>query len=122
MIFSLVTLWRIQVHVEYPNGQQAAVGKDGTIDFIIMENLFHGCEIQAIYDLKGSERDRYVAQAGKGDGPPVLLDDNLRELSRNSPTLVTPAAYKALQQSLNNDTGKAFFIIIENSLFNISSV
>jgi hypothetical protein len=94
-----------QVQIEYPNGRASSFGKDGLMDFIIMENLFHACEVQSIYDLKGSERDRYANETEpRNGGPTVLLDDNLRELIRTSPTLVSPAAFLTLQQSLCDDT------------------
>jgi len=94
-----------QVQMEYLNGRASSFGKDGFKDFIIMENLFHGWEVQSIYDLKGSERDRYVNETeSRNGGPIVLLDENLRELIRTSPTLVSPAAFLTLQQSLCDDT------------------
>jgi hypothetical protein len=94
-----------QVQIEYPNGRAPSFGKDGLMDLLIMENLFHGCEVQSIYDLKGSERDRYANETEpRNGGPTVLLDDNLRELIRTSPTLVSPAAFLRLQQSLCDDT------------------
>ncbi|KAL4529056.1 hypothetical protein Ndes2437A_g03576 [Nannochloris sp. 'desiccata'] len=94
-----------QVQIEYFSARAPSFGKEGLMDFIIMENLFHGCEVQSIYDLKGSERDRYANETeSRNGGPTVLLDDNLRELIRTSPTLVTPAAFLTLQQSLCDDT------------------
>ena len=95
-----------QVQIEYASGRLPITGKDGVLDFIVMENLFHDTDIQAIYDLKGSERDRYVADAVKQPTPAVLLDDNLRELNRSTPTLTTPSAYKRIQQSLFDDTSE----------------
>jgi len=94
-----------QVQIEYPNGRAPSFWKDGVMDFIIMENLLHGWEVQSIYDLKGSERDRYANETeARNGGPTVLLDDNLREIIRTSPTLVSPAAFLTLQQSLCDDT------------------
>ena len=92
-----------QVQLEYANGRSAPFGKDGAIDFIVMENLFHGCDVKSIYDLKGSERDRYAADNGR-NSPATLLDDNLREANRTNPTLVSPVAFKELQQCLVDDT------------------
>ena len=108
-----------QVQLEYPNGRASSFGKDGAMDFIIMENLFHGCEIQAVYDLKGSERDRYVHETEARNGAPtVLLDDNLRQLHRSSPTLVTPAAFLTLQQSLCDDTSK-YIVLYRPIIFTV---
>lgn len=96
--------------MDYASGRASPIGKDGVIDFIVMENLFHDCHVNTVYDLKGSERDRYVAASdllgAKGGGPITLLDDNLRELNRSSPTLVTPAAFVKLQQCLCDDTSE----------------
>lgn len=95
-----------QVSLEYSNGKAPFGNKDGVLDFIIMENLFHGCSVNAIYDLKGSERDRYVAETSKNvdSAPVVLLDENLRELNQASPTLLAPGTFARLQQMLYADT------------------
>jgi len=71
-----------------------------------MENLFHGCEIDTVYDLKGSERDRYVSEPKNKNSSSVLLDENLRELNQASPTLVYPVAFERLQRSLCDDTSE----------------
>ncbi len=87
----------------------------------MMENLFHDCHVHTVYDLKGSERDRYVTASDlhgvKGGGPITLLDDNLRELNRASPTLVTPAAFIKLQQCLCEDTST--YTIIPSVFFTV---
>ncbi|RMZ53721.1 hypothetical protein APUTEX25_003255, partial [Auxenochlorella protothecoides] len=85
---------------------QATIGKSETIDFLIMENIFYGCDIHRIYDLKGSERDRYVAQGASTRGT-VLLDQNLKEISLNNPLSITPASFEHLKGVLQEDTGKA---------------
>ena len=71
-----------------------------------MENLFHNCDVDSIYDLKGSERDRYASESRSKLSPAVLLDENLRELNQASPTFVSPWAFARLQESLHDDTSK----------------
>jgi hypothetical protein len=58
----------VQVSVKYANSGAVPFGgavgnaaKDGVIDLLITENIFYGRAISRIYDLKGSERDRYAA-------------------------------------------------------------
>jgi hypothetical protein len=59
-----------QVSAKYANNSGAvpfggsvggAAARDGVIDVMVTENLFYNRSISRIYDLKGSERDRYVA-------------------------------------------------------------
>lgn len=49
--------------------------KDGSIDVLVMENIFYDRQVSRIYDLKGSERSRYGGgaagwggAAGRGGG------------------------------------------------------
>ncbi|PRW32495.1 FAB FYVE-domain PI-3,4-kinase [Chlorella sorokiniana] len=100
-----------QVSVQYSGGRGAPSGpswggKEGTMDLLITENVFYGREAQVarIYDLKGSQRDRYAADDPTAAGA-VLLDENLQELNLSSPTLVGPRAYACLQRALWSDTG-----------------
>lgn len=39
-------------------GGAAGLFKDGSIDVLVMENIFYDRQISRIYDLKGSERSR----------------------------------------------------------------
>uniref|UniRef100_A0A1D1ZQN6 1-phosphatidylinositol-3-phosphate 5-kinase n=3 Tax=Auxenochlorella protothecoides TaxID=3075 RepID=A0A1D1ZQN6_AUXPR len=89
--------------VTLKSDRQATIGKSETIDFLIMENIFYGCDIHRIYDLKGSERDRYVAQGASTRGT-VLLDQNLKEISLNNPLSITPASFEHLKGVLQEDT------------------
>lgn len=43
-------------------GGAAGLFKDGSIDVLVMENIFYDRQISRIYDLKGSERSRCVHQ------------------------------------------------------------
>jgi hypothetical protein len=54
--------------------------KDGVLDVVVMENIFYDRQISRIYDLKGSERSRFNADAAANpqDAGEVHLDDNLR--------------------------------------------
>jgi 1-phosphatidylinositol-3-phosphate 5-kinase len=84
------------------------------MDLLIMENLFYGRQVDRIYDLKGSSRDRYAVDSGSA-GLPVLLDDNLRELNQAQPTLVAPDAYNRLQRAVWADTGKLVHAVVDSS-------
>jgi 1-phosphatidylinositol-3-phosphate 5-kinase len=61
-------------------GGQGGPFKDGSIDVLVMENIFYDRQISRIYDLKGSERSRFNADAAANpqDAGAVHLDDNLR--------------------------------------------
>ena len=39
------------------------LSKDGALDLLVMENCFYDRQISRIYDLKGSERNRFNAEA-----------------------------------------------------------
>eukprot|EP00887_Chlorella_sp_A99_P005551 scaffold1.g5551.t1 len=87
-----------QVSVQYTGGKGAPAappfgGREGTMDLLV----------HRIYDLKGSERDRYAADDPTMVGA-VLLDENLRELNLSCPTAVGPSAYARLQRALWSDT------------------
>ena len=47
---------------------RSASGKSDSVDFLVMENIFYDKQVQRVYDLKGSERDRYVSQASEMGG------------------------------------------------------
>jgi 1-phosphatidylinositol-3-phosphate 5-kinase len=70
-------------------------------DILIMENLFYGRRISRIFDLKGSERNRYVQSKGQND---VLMDENLLEFVCESPLFIRPHAKNVLTRSILNDT------------------
>jgi hypothetical protein len=61
-------------------GGQGGPFRDGSIDVLVMENIFYDRQIGRIYDLKGSERSRFNADAAANpqDAGAVHLDDNLR--------------------------------------------
>ncbi|MEW5311615.1 MAG: hypothetical protein WDW38_003314 [Sanguina aurantia] len=80
--------------------------KEGVIDLVIMENCFYDRQIHRIYDLKGSERNRYNADAANNpnDSKEVHLDDNLRRTIVSNPMCVTPASRCALEAAVWADT------------------
>lgn len=61
--------------MSYRSAGPSASGKVDSVDFIIMENVFYNREVQRVYDLKGSERDRYVSKASESGG--MLLGSGL---------------------------------------------
>lgn len=86
----------------------------GPLDFIVMENVFYGHGIDVIYDLKGSFRDRYAAPVHQY-GPPVLLDENLRERNLLTPTIISAQSFQTLEACLQSDTSKHSFSHILSS-------
>ncbi len=44
-------------------GAPAGLFKDGSLDVLVMEHVFYDRQISRIYDLKGSERSRFNADA-----------------------------------------------------------
>ena len=63
------------------------LAKDGTMDVLIIENIFYGQDVPRIYDLKGSERSRWSEEDPSVAGS-VLMDANLRESNLTAPLLV----------------------------------
>ena len=65
--------------------KNSTTGQGMNLEFLVMENLFFGKEVSKSYDLKGSVRNRLMAEAeGAVDGQ-VLLDENLIRVSCESP-------------------------------------
>lgn len=99
-----------QVSVQYTGGKGAPSvppfgGKEGVMDLLVTENVFYGrdAQVSRVYDLKGSQRDRYNSENPAAAGA-VLLDENLKELNMSSPTLVGPRAFARLQRALWSDS------------------
>ena len=92
MIFSLQ-----QVVVKHAKG-----GKETRMDLMIMENLLYGRQATRVYDLKGSLRSRYNADA-KGKNS-VLLDQNLLESIQTNPIFISNKAKRLLERAVWNDT------------------
>ena len=79
---------------------KAGSGKTTTQNLVVMENLFYNKNINKIYDLKGSRRNRYVDP----DSPGVLLDQNLLQVMFTTPICVDQLSKIKLQASIWNDT------------------
>lgn len=94
----------LQVSIENPGPVNTPAWGTGPLDFIVMENVFYGHDVDVIYDLKGSFRDRYAAPLHQY-GPPVLLDENLRERNLLTPTIISARSFQYLEACLQNDTG-----------------
>eukprot|EP00878_Enallax_costatus_P009679 GHUV01010111.1.p1 GENE.GHUV01010111.1~~GHUV01010111.1.p1 ORF type:complete len:168 (+),score=51.26 GHUV01010111.1:301-804(+) len=71
-----------------------------------MENIFYDRQITRIYDLKGSERSRFNADAAANpqDVGAVHLDDNLRRANLQQPILVDEGMLRAMERALWSDT------------------
>eukprot|EP00775_Hariotina_reticulata_P003719 gene3719-3981_t len=87
-------------------GGQAGPFKDGVIDVLVMENIFYDRQISRIYDLKGSERSRFNADAAANpqDAGAVHLDDNLRRSNLQAPILVDQCLLRSMERALWADT------------------
>lgn len=42
--------------------------RDNVLDLMVMENIFYDRRIDRVYDLKGSERDRYAEDDPRQSG------------------------------------------------------
>jgi len=72
------------------------------LDLLVMENLFYGRHTTRLYDLKGSKRSRYNADASGMNK--VLLDQNLIETMPTAPIFVNNKAKLVLDRAVYNDT------------------
>ncbi|GAA6009969.1 hypothetical protein JCM11491_005808 [Sporobolomyces phaffii] len=69
------------------------------LDFLVMENLFYGRQLKQIFDLKGSTRNRRADQNN-----PVLLDENLMEISLKTPIYVREESQSFIREAIFNDS------------------
>ncbi|KAI3920656.1 hypothetical protein MKW92_021017 [Papaver armeniacum] len=86
-----------QVTSKHQNGE-----KDARMDVLVMENLLFLRNLTRLYDLKGSTRSRYNADASGSNK--VLLDQNLIEAMPTSPIFVENKAKRLLERAVWNDT------------------
>ncbi|RXM34146.1 1-phosphatidylinositol 3-phosphate 5-kinase [Acipenser ruthenus] len=101
--------------IGYKNSQNNTEKK---LDLLVMENLFYGCKMAQVFDLKGSLRNRNVkTDTGKESCEVVLLDENLLKLMRDSPLYIRSHCKSVLRASIHSD---AYFLsshlIIDYSL------
>lgn len=70
------------------------LGKDWTLDVIVMENVFYNRNMDRTYDLKGSRRSRFSSEAEENpsDKGAVYLDSNLRKHNLSAPPLLVDRA------------------------------
>ena len=68
---------------------------------VLMENLFYGKHIDRVFDLKGSERSRYVKDQAPDQ---VLMDENFLEYIWQSPLYVREHSKLYLYSALYNDS------------------
>lgn len=79
--------------------ESADLGREYTLDLIVMENVFYGRDCSSIYDLKGSQRGRFNEEAEKKTNNKrggVYLDLNLKKHNETDPPLLVD------QTTLNN--------------------
>uniref|UniRef100_A0A146LP56 1-phosphatidylinositol-3-phosphate 5-kinase n=3 Tax=Lygus hesperus TaxID=30085 RepID=A0A146LP56_LYGHE len=75
-----------------------------TVKLLVMEHLFHGRCIRHKFDLKGSMRNRLVETTNEPHCETVLLDENLINMTCDSPLYVLPHSKTVLMQAIHNDT------------------
>ncbi|KAJ8686685.1 hypothetical protein QAD02_022479 [Eretmocerus hayati] len=71
---------------------------------LVMENLFYNRIITDKFDLKGSVRNRLVNPVDDHEGELVLLDENLLNMSCDSPLYIRPHAKAVLNKAIEEDT------------------
>ncbi|XP_023318163.1 1-phosphatidylinositol 3-phosphate 5-kinase isoform X2 [Trichogramma pretiosum] len=72
---------------------------------LVMENLFYNRSITDKFDLKGSQRNRLVnLEDFDHEGELVLLDENLLNMSCDSPLYIRPHAKAVLNKAIEEDT------------------
>ncbi|XP_012269678.2 1-phosphatidylinositol 3-phosphate 5-kinase [Athalia rosae] len=72
---------------------------------LVMENLFYNRIIKDKFDLKGSMRNRLVnREETDHEGEIVLLDENLLNMSCDSPLYIRPHAKAVLNKAIEMDT------------------
>lgn len=72
---------------------------------LVMENLFYNRIIKDKFDLKGSMRNRLVnPEETDHEGEIVLLDENLLNMSCDSPLYIRPHAKAVLNKAIEMDT------------------
>ncbi|VDM63941.1 unnamed protein product [Angiostrongylus costaricensis] len=72
-------------------------------DILVMEYLFYKCNVDQVWDLKGSLRNR-LDSTGKSTSDLVLLDENLMKDLWNKQLYIYPHAKAALNQAISNDS------------------
>ncbi|GLI58582.1 hypothetical protein VaNZ11_000210 [Volvox africanus] len=75
-------------------------------DLLVMENCFYDRPVARIYDLKGSERNRFNADAASRpeDHLEVHLDDNLRRTMHTNPIFVDARSRHQMEAAVWADT------------------
>ncbi|VDO95350.1 unnamed protein product [Heligmosomoides polygyrus] len=73
------------------------------VDILVMEYLFYKHNVNQVWDLKGSLRNR-MATTGKSTSDLVLLDENLMKDLWNKQLYIYPHAKAALNQAISNDS------------------
>ena len=78
-------------------------GRTRERNVIVMPNAFYGRNIDRVFDLKGSIRNRHV-DTEKASKDSVLLDVNFMEFTKGFPLHLREQSKKLLSMATNNDT------------------
>ncbi|CAG9540100.1 unnamed protein product [Cercopithifilaria johnstoni] len=80
-----------------------STGHQLKVDVLVMEYLFYRRNVERVWDLKGSQRNR-MASEGKRTADLVLLDENLVKDLWNNQLYVHPHSKAALSMAISNDS------------------
>ena len=81
------------------NYKNLITGQSVKMDVVVMENIFYKLQVDKIFDLKGSFRNRH-----KQENEQVLYDENLLESMHENPLFIREHAKKIIRASVWNDT------------------
>ncbi|KAK6645654.1 hypothetical protein RUM43_001934 [Polyplax serrata] len=73
-------------------------------NLLVMENLFYKKNVAQKYDLKGSVRNRLVNPSLQGEGEIVYLDENLLQMTTDSPLYILSHSQTVLMRAIESDT------------------
>ena len=102
------TLGVYKIHIKK---EENGILKEENYYLMMMENLNYGLDSKKIisYDLKGSEKNRYISKTKKEESKNsniniVLYDSNFKEDFKNEPVPLDKQFYDLLNISVHNDT------------------
>jgi len=87
--------------IVFKNTQTNAASKQ---DLLVMENLFYNRNVTRKFDLKGSERNRFISAAEAEMTDCVLLDENFMKIISENPLYIRGHSQSVLNKALNSDT------------------
>ena len=106
LLMKILGVYKIHIKKE-ENG----ITKEENYYLMMMENMNYGLDSKKIisYDLKGSEKNRYISKSKRDESKNtniniVLYDSNFKEDFKNEPIPINKQFYDLLNISVHNDT------------------